>query len=86
MEKIPVAKNSEVITDFESAELREKIERARELRAELEMFNGTDVVGKEELDKVETIAHALSLELQDISAEMCLKEGLPYHPTDLKTA
>ncbi|MCB9817871.1 hypothetical protein H6787_00075 [Candidatus Nomurabacteria bacterium] len=86
MEKIPVAKNSEVITDIESAELREKIERARELRAELEMFNGKDVVGKEELDKVETIAHALSLELQDISAEMCLKEGLPYHPTDLKTA
>lgn len=73
------------VTSIESPELRESIERARDLRAKLEEFNGTDIVGRDALNEVELIASSLSVELQNISANICLKEGLPYHPTDRKT-
>jgi hypothetical protein len=68
----------------ESVEMRESIERAKELRGQLEAFNNTDVVGSEALREVEDIACALSIELQNISAEACMQEGLPYHPSDTK--
>lgn len=70
---------------FESPELIESIEKARELRAQLEEFNDTDVVGSEDLGRVEEIASTLSRVLRDISAEVCLREGLPYHPMDTKS-
>lgn len=81
-ESLPKQEN--VNGELESNELRESIERARDLRTQLEEFNGKDVVGSEELARVEAIAHSLSIELQDISAEVCLREGLPYHPMDKK--
>lgn len=83
-ESAPVVKSVETEGVLESTKLQESIDRARGLRDQLEVFNGTNVVGTEDLNEVERIANALSVELSTISGSICVAEGLPYHPMDSK--
>lgn len=86
MEGVPVNKVEKIEVAVESSEMSESVEKAREFHDQLQEFHDTDVVGSEALAKVEAIAHLLSIELQGIPAVMCLQEGLPYHPSDVKSA
>ena len=72
----------EIAGGVESIESR--IEEAKKLREQLDQFNDKDIVGRDELNKVEEIACALGEILQGISADVCVREGLPYHPMDVK--
>jgi hypothetical protein len=78
------ASSPEGLSQSESLEMKESVEKAKKLRAQLEEFNNTDVIGADALAEVESIATELSSELENISARICLAEGLPYHPTDKK--
>jgi tRNA U34 5-carboxymethylaminomethyl modifying enzyme MnmG/GidA len=81
MERIPQA--TQIHEKPESSESVEgSIERANELWAELQKYNETDIVGRAAFQKVEELAHALSMQLKDIPPSVCLREGLPWHPQD----
>lgn len=76
------APKQETIKETESIE---SVERARELYSQLKGYEDTDIVGRESLEEVEAIASALSAELQNIPPSLCMQEGLPYHPMDIKS-
>lgn len=64
----------------EYVDYRESIEQAKEIYAELISYKGTDIIGKDGLDRVEALSHALSIELSEIPPAIRMVEGLPYHP------
>jgi len=56
------------------------VEKAKEIYSELKKYDGMDIVGREELDKVEGLAQSLTDLLKTIPLEVCLREGLPCLP------
>jgi len=79
---------AESMTPEQVAEkISESIEKAQEIQAELLPYDRVDMYGQEAADAMNE-TRVLSAQLHEalfyIPAGDCLKNGLPYHPTDEK--
>jgi len=67
--------------------LRESIEQAQELLAELMVYDRVDMYGGEAMDAINetrALSGQLTEILKGIPAKNCLENGLPYHPSHEK--
>jgi len=80
MEGVP---KSETINNHEKLD---SVEVAQGLYEKLKVYDDADVVGNEALSKIESLAQALTEELQNIPVAVRQQAGLPWHPYEAATA